>query len=198
MYITVAGFKGGVGKTTTAVHLAAILQERAPTLLVDGDPNHSATVWARAGRLPFPVTDERQAMRQVRHYAHVVIDTKARPDEDDLAALAAGCDLLIVPTTVEALALDALLLLVRTLTTMHAPFRVLLTMVPPRPTRDVEEARALLSEANIPTFSGAIRRLVAFQKASLHGVIARDAPDPRAAEAFDDYAAIAREIQIPA
>lgn len=197
MYITVAGYKGGTGKTTTAVHLAALLHERAPTLLVDGDPNRSATVWARAKRLPFPVTDERQAMRQVRNYTHVVIDTKARPDEDDLTALAAGCDLLIVPTTVEALALDALLLLVRTLAKMEAaPFKVLLTMVPPRPTRDVEEARALLAEANVPVFATAIRRLVAFQKASLHGVLARDAPDPRAADAFDDYAAIARELSL--
>ena len=197
MYITVAGFKGGVGKTTTAVHLAALLHERAPTLLVDGDPNHSATFWARSKQLPFPVADERQAMRLVRDYTHVVIDTKARPDEDDLTALAAGCDLLIVPTTVEALALDALLLLVRTLAKMErAPFKVLLTMVHPRPTRDVEEARALLAEANVPVFATAIRRLVAFQKASLHGVVVRDAPDPRAADAFSDYVAIARELAL--
>lgn len=197
MFITVAGFKGGVGKTTTAVHLAALLHERAPTLLVDGDPNRSASVWARAGRLPFPVTDERQAMRQVRSFTHVVIDTKARPDEDDLKALAAGCDLLIIPTTVETLALDALLLLVRTLTTLPTtPFRVLLTMVPPRPTRDVDDARALLAAANIPVFTSAVRRLVAFQKASLNGVTAREAPDPRATDAFDDYIAVLREIAL--
>jgi len=39
MIITVASFKGGQAKTTTAVHLAAILHEQTPTLLIDGDPN---------------------------------------------------------------------------------------------------------------------------------------------------------------
>jgi chromosome partitioning protein len=43
MIITIASFKGGVSKTTTAVHLAAYLQKRSPTLLIDGDPNRSAT-----------------------------------------------------------------------------------------------------------------------------------------------------------
>ncbi|MEG4585371.1 AAA family ATPase [Microcoleus sp. MOSTC5] len=40
--MTVASFKGGVEKTTTALHLAAYLQSKAPALLVDSDLNRSA------------------------------------------------------------------------------------------------------------------------------------------------------------
>lgn len=61
MIVTVASHKGAVGKTTTAVHLAGFLQGKAPTLLIDGDPNRSATGWAKRGKLPFRVIDERQA-----------------------------------------------------------------------------------------------------------------------------------------
>ncbi|MFX5302078.1 ParA family protein, partial [Acinetobacter baumannii] len=57
MILAVTGFKGGVGKTTTAVHLAAVLAEDAPTLLVDGDPNRSATGWHARGGLPVKVVD---------------------------------------------------------------------------------------------------------------------------------------------
>ena len=42
MIVTVASFKGGQAKTTTAVHLAALLNEQSPALLVDGDPISNA------------------------------------------------------------------------------------------------------------------------------------------------------------
>jgi len=87
MIVTVASFKGGVGKTTTAVHLAAWFQLDAPTLLIDGDLNRSATGWAGRGSLPFRVVDERQAARYAREYDHILIDTAARPAEEDLKAL---------------------------------------------------------------------------------------------------------------
>ncbi len=49
MILSVASFKGGVGKTTTAVHLAAYLQTLAPTLLLDADQTKNATAWTSVG-----------------------------------------------------------------------------------------------------------------------------------------------------
>ena len=195
MIITVASFKGGVGKTTTAVHLAAYLQEKAPALLVDGDVNRSATVWGKRGGLPFKVVDERQAARYARNYEHVIIDTAARPDEDDLKALAGGCDLLVIPVTPDALALDALMLTVKVLQNIGSnSYRVLLTIIPPRPSRDGEEARSTLQQGTLPLFEVGIRRFVAFQKAALAGVPVFSVRDPRAQLAWTDYEKMGKEI----
>jgi chromosome partitioning protein len=198
MIITVASFKGGVGKTTSAVHLAAFLQEQRSTLLIDGDPNRSATGWARRGRMPFKVIDERQAAMLAGPYrdsGHIVIDTEARPDEEDLRALAGGCDLLVVPTTPDALSLDALRQTVRALQALETErYRILITMVPPKPSHDGDEARMMLSEAGLPLFRGSIRRLVAFQKAALAGIPVEAVADPRAREGWQDYRRVGEEV----
>ena len=195
MIVTVASYKGGVGKSTTAVHLAAYLHGRGSTVLIDGDPNRSVTAWARRGALPFAVVDERQAARAARDYTHLVIDTQARPGREDLEALAAGCDLLVVPTTPDAMALDALMLTVDALRELGAArFKILLTVVPPKPSRDGDDARAMILDAGLAIFSGSIRRAVAFQKAALAGVVVSEVKDARAAEAWSDYEATGAEM----
>jgi chromosome partitioning protein len=88
MIITVTSYKGGVGKTTTAVHLAAYLQTLAPTLLLDGDDTRNATAWSKRGKgFPFKVADEVQAARYARDFTHTVIDPGPRPKQVDLQAL---------------------------------------------------------------------------------------------------------------
>lgn len=42
--LTVTGYKGGVGKSVTAVHLATFFSELGKTVLVDGDPNRTVLV----------------------------------------------------------------------------------------------------------------------------------------------------------
>jgi chromosome partitioning protein len=195
MIVTVAGYKGGVGKTTTAVHLAAYFVQDAPTLLIDGDPNRSASVWGRSGKLPFQVVDERLAARYAREFTHMVIDTQAHPTEADLRVLAQGCDLLLVPTTPDALGLDALLETVAVLNQLGASnFRIVITIVPPKPSRDGEEAVKMLSKGKLPVCKTLIRRFVAFQKAALSGTPVHAVDDPRAAEAWSDYVSLGKEI----
>lgn len=200
MIITVAGFKGGVAKTTTAVHLAACLSQKAKTLLIDGDPNRSATNWAArresaAGGLPFKVIDERQAAMQARNFEHIIIDTQARPEKEDLEQLAAGCDLLILPTTPDALALDALQQTILSLKQLGTDrFKILLTIVPPKPSKEGDEARNAFIEAGLPVFKNYIRRYAAFPKAAHAGVIVCDVSDSNAKQAWNDYCAIGKEI----
>ena len=195
MIVTIASFKGGVGKTTTAVHLAAYLQRQADTMLVDGDPNRSATKWAKRGHFAFQVIDERQGIRRARDFKHTVIDTQAHPSRDDMEALAGGCDLLILPCTPDRLSLDALVDTVSVLKTIGTDrYRVLLTMVPPPPSKAGESAKALLEEVGFPLFAGSIRRYTAFQTAADGGVIVSEVKDSRAALGWDDYQKIGSEV----
>ena len=80
MIVTVASHKGGVGKTTTAFHLAAFFQSLAPTLLLDGDETRNATAWSKRGEgVSFKVADEVQAAKLARDFTHIIIDTGQRP-----------------------------------------------------------------------------------------------------------------------
>lgn len=195
MIVTVASFKGGQAKTTTAVHLAALLNERRPALLVDGDPNRSATAWARRKGLPFKVVDEKQSVRFAKEFEHIVIDTQARPTEEDLKALADGCDQLILPLTPDALSLDALFLFTDALSKLGTnKFRILLAIVPPKPARDGEEAAATLQEAKLPAFKTHIRRYKVFQKAALEGVLVKDVADVHAEDGWSDYVSVSKEL----
>jgi chromosome partitioning protein len=171
MVISVASYKGGVGKTTSAVHLAAYFQSLGPTLLLDGDLNRSALRWAELGKLSFNVVDHRQAAMHISRYEHVVVDTQARPDEQDMKVLTGSCDLLVLPCTPDAISLQVLGDTVEALKKIGAVnYRILLTIIPPKPNRDGDEARAYLTSSGVPLFAGGIRRLVAFQRAALEGV----------------------------
>lgn len=196
MIITVASHKGGVGKTTTAVHLAAYLQTLAPTLLLDGDDTRNATAWSQRGRgFPFKVADEVQAVRLARNFTHTVIDTGQRPKQVDLKALAEGCDLLVIPTVPASLDTDGLVLTLQALQQLgEVRYRVLLTKVPPHPEPEGPQLRADLAAQGIPLFAADIPRLKAFEKASAAGVVVGDVDDPRARRAWDAYAAAGKEL----
>jgi chromosome partitioning protein len=178
--LTVTGYKGGVGKSTTAFHLAAYFGRCGETVLVDGDPNRTAIKWAERsradGKLGFVVADERQAMRIVQKKDYIIIDTPARPDSEDLSELAKGCDLLILPTSPDVVSLEPMLQTAQALGET-ARYRALITLVPPYPSREGELMRGELREGGIPVFESMIRRTSGFTKAALAGLPISDVKD---------------------
>jgi len=193
--ITVTGYKGGIGKSTTAFHLASYFSDLGKTVLIDGDPNRTALKWAgRSGEaLPFTVADERQAMKIIPGMDYVIIDTPARPNSDDLKDLAKGCDLLILPTSPDVVSLEPMLETARDVG--EAKFRALITIVPPHPSKEGELMRDDLKEGGIPVFKTMIRRTVGFAKAALTGRPIRDVEDARARAAWGDYQSLGDEIR---
>lgn len=191
--VTVTGYKGGCAKSTSAIHIATFFSGLGDTVLVDGDPNRTAIAWSQRGKLPFVVVDERKAMKVVQGRDFLVIDTPARPDSEDLKELASGCDLLVLPTQPDVVSLEPMLQTANDLGST-ATYKVLLTIVPPKPSREGETVRSELIANGIPVFQTMIRRSAGFQKAALEGVPIRDVSDSRSRLAWLDYQALGKEI----
>lgn len=193
MLVTCTSAKGGVGKTTSSVHIAAYLSQNAPTLLIDGDPNHSSLKWSKRGQLPFKVIDLMQAPKHSKNYEHIIFDTPARPGKDDLEALAEGCDILIIPTTPDILSIEATLETVDMLNTLKCDrYRILLTIVPAAPRKTGEMAREALSD--FPLFKQSIRKFAAYEKAALEGLLVYQVKDRNARIAWSDFQRLGKEI----
>jgi len=176
--VAVANQKGGVGKTTVALSLAAAISDSSGSvLLLDADPQQSATEIARAGPLPFEVRPalsraELAAVAGIRGFDTVVLDLPGNLDDTPvLAEVLAGSDFAIVPFVPERAAVAPTQRTARIIAAAGLPFAVLLNLVDPlRGTGPVEQAREMLDTAGLPYFRSFIRRYVAHPQAQLDGL----------------------------
>ena len=104
--IAVANQKGGTGKTTLALNLAAGLQQRASTLVLDADPPASISQWAAmgdgSGHLPAVQTvsqDDAPACiaQGTRGHRYVVIDCPPTLQTATVGDVLNSVDVLLVP-----------------------------------------------------------------------------------------------------
>lgn len=110
MLVTVANLKGGVGKSTLAVNLAAALANKRKVTLIDADAQATSSTWCQQGKvnlraIALPLEHGRDVQRwtaavlaEVRGSDAVVIDAPPHLAEVTQAALLLA-DLVLVPVT---------------------------------------------------------------------------------------------------
>lgn len=203
--ITIANLKGGAGKTTTALHLAATAEGHGVrTVVLDLDPQQGAAKWgdtrnpkpeaeeeppppfrpphvksAMSARLEQALEEERRAGAQL-----VVIDTAAHT-ETILSPAIAKADLILIPCRTTAIDLQYLMATAELVASRRKPGAVVLNAVDAR-TNELTEARAVVERLGIPLAPMHISNLIAHSRAITAG---------QGATEFEPNGKAAREIE---
>lgn len=174
--IAVVNQKGGAAKTTTAMGLVAELGERHKTLLVDIDPQRSATDWAdRIDGDVFDYTHDTDPshLAALKHqpYEYVIIDTPGSLEgEQVLQTVVEVADFVLLPSEVAGMGLDPL---VRTVRRVVEPagkqYAVVLTRVDDRTRTTTEQMLNILDKCGLNYLESRIRAYEVHKKVQAEG-----------------------------
>ena len=189
MIYAVVNTKGGVGKTTTAVHLATMLSKLDKTLLIDGDPQASAASWAawRRDKPEYTLSPTTTCLagkailsegkQLATGFKYVVVDAGGR-DSVGLRSALLLAQKAIIPigaSNLDAAAMTDLMTVVELARDYNPELdvRVLLTRVDPR-TKDAAEMLEFLFEQNLTVLPTTVCERVAFRRAIGEGAIVQE------------------------
>lgn len=203
--IAIVNQKGGTGKTTVALNLAAGLSRRAPTAVVDADPQRSISQWiaigadnnSLAGATAIGPSPAATIARLKSSHRYVVVDCPPAVQNPAIAMLLGQADLILVPVLPSPLDLWAsveMAALLRQARLKDPALRAYLVL------NQVETRNALsramqqaLAEFDLPVLEASLQRRAAYRSAAVEGVSVY-ALGARGARAVSDIEAIIEEI----
>jgi len=207
MRIGVLNQKGGVGKTTMSVNIAASLARAGDrVLLIDADPQGSALDWAAARQesplftvVGFPRPQIHKEIDQIGHgYDHVVIDGPPRVTELVRSAIMAS-DIVMIPvqpSPYDVWAADEVVQLVREAIIFKEKLKTVFVInrkiVNTAIGRDVADS---LAQYSLPVLASAVSQRVLFAEAASQGkAVFEIDPDGTAAREIEAVVAELKEI----
>lgn len=192
--ILVASRKGGSGKTTLAVHLAALADSpTAPALLIDADPQGSATFWYNRRSATTPLLSAVNAggvaavLKDARSskVGFAIIDSPPH-DAGGISTLMRLADLAVIPTRPGPLDLAAVASTIEIARASGTPFVVLLNATPPPRGENeigvVAEARQVLDQLGAPVLATYVSQRAVLSHSLISGEAVHEfAPETAAA-----------------
>lgn len=180
--IALVNQKGGCGKTTLALHLAAAFWLAGEdVLVVDLDPQASATEWHDARENPMPHVESVQPARLGKVLAHareigtgaLIIDTAPHNEAAALDA-ARAADLVIVPCQPSIMDLRAMRKTADLLRLVKVPAVAVLNSVPSFGTVADEAAEMISDALGLPVCPVRIGDRVAYSRCLISGQVAQE------------------------
>lgn len=189
--IAIISQKGGAGKTTLAIHLAAAAQEAGRVaLIIDTDPQATASQWAAwRNDAPPEVIDSPPPRLAAKIAAaagqgadFIVIDTPPHADSAARAAVEVA-DLVLIPCRPSAFDLAAIQTTAKLVQLLKKPAFVVFTAGNPNAPRIYAEAGELVGEFGTPPCPVLLPDRAAYRHASAEGrSVMESEPTGKAAE----------------
>jgi chromosome partitioning protein len=205
--IAIISQKGGAGKTTLAIHLAAAAQDAgAVALIVDTDPQATASQWAawRGDRPPEVIDSPPPRLAAKLDAARgqgaqvIVIDTPPHADSAARAAVEAA-DLVLIPCRPSAFDLSAIQTSAKLVQLLRKPAYVVFTAGSPNAPRVYAEAGELVDSYGTPPCPVILPDRAAYRHASAEGrTVMELEPAGKAADEIRAlYAWTCRQLDMP-
>lgn len=204
--IVVANQKGGVGKTTLTMQVAASLSRRHEVLVVDVDPQRSTQWWVENARdtLPFVYAGPQnpgvlpKLDRLGAGYDFVFVDTPGSIDDARILESALNAaDYVLVPLTPEPLAIEPTVRTIqRFIEPRRLPYGVVLNKIDPRVPHQHDRWKMILDSTwGHPRLEQPVRRYRVHADAPLLGqLVTGMADNRRTAGAISDITRLGYEV----